>query len=159
MRKFAELARSSTAASGRVLLIAAAIGALLVCPAMFAQAQTPVSFPLKDGMVMFMLPSKNMDCTFVPKQTAVYMPAGGGPELTCDRRDPKYVRVVLGPTKAAERIDNPGEQPCCGADNILQYGQAWTGGPFTCQSAASGVTCRHKNGHGFSLSKAKIEVH
>jgi len=157
MRKIAEL--GSTAESSRILLAAAAIGALLVCPDMRAHAQATVNFPLKNGMVMFMMPSKNMECTFVAKQTAVYMPAGGGPELTCDRRDPKYVRVVLGPTKAAERTDDPGEQPCCGADNILQYGQTWTDGPFTCESAPSGLVCRHKNGHGFSLSKAKIEVH
>jgi hypothetical protein len=132
---------------------------VLAGPPVVAQGANVVSFPMKNGMVEFVMPSKNMECTFVPKQTAVYMPIGGGPELTCDRRDPTYVRVVLGPTKAAERTDNPGEQPCCGAENILEYGRTWVGGPFTCKSAASGLTCRHTNGHGFFMSQKRIEVH
>jgi hypothetical protein len=143
----------------RAFAATAASICLLACQSAGAQAPKVADFPLKNGMVIFMMPSKNIECTFVPKQTAIYMPPGGGPELTCDRRDPTYVRIVLGPAKAAERTDNPGEQPCCGGDNTLEYGQTWTGGPFTCQSTPTGLVCRHQNGHGFSVSQKRIEVH
>jgi hypothetical protein len=145
--------------TGRALAATAALICFLASDGAGAQSPNVANFPLKDGMVIFVMPSKNIECTFVPNQTAVYMPRGGGPELTCDRRDPTYVRIVIGPTKPAERTDNPGEQSCCGVDNLFQYGQTWTGGPFTCQSAQSGLVCRHKNGHGFSLSQKHIEVH
>ena len=142
----------------RLNALAATIGfAISYCVP--TQAANIATFPIKDGLIGFVIPSMNMECTFVAYGTAIYMPQGGGPELTCDRRDPSYVRVVIGPAGPAKRIDNPGEQPCCGAENILQYGQAWVGGPFTCQSASTGITCMHKNGHGFSMSKAKISVH
>jgi len=143
----------------RAPLAASAVVAALAVHAAQAQSANVAEFPEKDGLVDFVMPSMNMECTYVAHQTAIYMPRGGGPELSCDRRDPSYVRVVLGPKGAAERTDNPGEQPCCGADNIFQYGQTWIGGPFTCQSAETGLTCRHKNGHGFSMSKSKITVH
>jgi hypothetical protein len=124
-----------------------------------AQAPKIADFPMKDGMITFVFPTMDMECTFVPKRTEIYTPVGGGPELSCDRRDPSYVRVVIGPTGPAKRINNPGEQPCCGAENVLPYGQSWVGGPLSCQSAPTGLTCAHKNGHGFSMSKEKISVH
>jgi hypothetical protein len=143
----------------RHIAISAALIGLIGGHSVLAQTSNVATFPMKSGMVEFVMPSMNMECTFVPTQTAIYLPRGGGPELSCDRRDPTYVRVVIGPSGPAERINNPGEQPCCGVENIFQYGQSWSGGPFTCQSAATGLTCRHTNGHGFSMSKARIEVH
>jgi hypothetical protein len=38
----------------------------------------------------------------------------------------------------------------------LKYGQTAKRGPFTCQSAPSGVTCRIPSGKGFSISPAGI---
>jgi hypothetical protein len=139
-------------------IMLSAVAAIFGADAAIAQAPGVADFPMKNDMIEFVMPSMNMECTFVPHQTAIYLPRGGGPELSCDRRDPSYVRVVIGPTGPAERTNNPGEQPCCGVENIFQYGQSWTGGPFTCQSAATGITCKHKNGHGFSMSTKKITV-
>jgi hypothetical protein len=98
-------------------------------------AQTDVSFPEMNGIVDFSMPSSNIGCSYIARPTATYMPRGGGPELSCDRREPSYVNVDLGPTGPAQRTDNPGEESCCGAGNTLQYGQTWNGGPFTCQSS------------------------
>jgi hypothetical protein len=143
----------------RLLPLSAALICFVACHPTIAQTPNVATFPMKEGMIEFVMPSMNIECTFIPKQSAIYMPRDGGPELSCDRRDPTYVRVVLGPTGPAERTDNPGEQPCCGVENTFQYGQTWVGGPFTCQSAATGLSCRHQNGHGFSMSKAEIKVH
>jgi hypothetical protein len=140
-------------------LLAASATLILACQPVSAQTANVATFPMKNDMIEFVMPSENIECTFVPHQTAIYMPPGGGPELSCDRRDPRYVRVVLGPKGPAKRFDNPGEQPCCGVENIFQYGLSWTGGPFTWRSATTGITCSHENGHGFSMSKERIEVH
>ena len=118
-----------------------------------------VEFPDKAGVVQVSAPSQNIECTYVAKATPTYTPKDGAPELTCDRANPKYVRVVIGGAKGAiTRIDNPGDQPCCGADHILRYGERWSAGPFTCVSEENGLTCKHKNGHGLFLSLKKIRV-
>ena len=119
-----------------------------------------VEFPEKAGVVQFSTPSQNIECTFIAKATAVYTPKDGAPELTCDRANPKYVRVTIGGAKGdVRRIDNPGEQPCCGAEHILKYGERWTGGPFSCESGEHGLTCKHKNGHWLSMGLKKVTTH
>ena len=152
------LAIGGIAMSTQRLGVAAVMISLYVCHPAMGQAPNVANFPLKDGLVAFVMPSQNIECTFIPRRTAIYIPRGGGPELICDRRDPSYVRVIIGPSGAAERIDNSGERPCCGADNILQYGQTWIGGPFTCRSYLQRLSCRHKNGHGFSMNAKMIVV-
>ena len=129
--------------------------------AAFASAQPAraVEFPDKAGVVQFSTPSANIECTFIAKATATYTPRDGAPELSCDRANPKYVRVTIGGAKGAlTRIDNPGEQPCCTAEHILAYGARWSAGPFSCTSEANGLTCRHSNGHGFFLSLKTIRT-
>ncbi|HEX9416969.1 MAG TPA: DUF6636 domain-containing protein [Gaiellaceae bacterium] len=41
------------------------------------------------------------------------------------------------------------------AKRVLGYGQTFRKGPFTCQSARAGLTCKNKSGHGFFLSKQR----
>jgi hypothetical protein len=111
-----------------------------------------------DGQVTFVMPSNNVECIYTPPGgTAVYKPADGGPELSCDRRDPKYVRVVLTP-KLLKRFDNVGDQSCCGADNPFRYGGHWAKGPFTCESAEAGLTCRRSDGRGFVMSREQVDL-
>lgn len=38
---------------------------------------------------------------------------------------------------------------------VLGYGKTWHGGPFTCKSARTGLTCKNKSGHGFFLSQQR----
>jgi hypothetical protein len=137
------------------------ISATLICAFAITPAHpqtTSVTFPEVNGLIEFMLPSANIACVYIARSTATYMPRGGGPELSCDRREPTYVNVDLGPTGAAQRTDNPGEQSCCGGPNTLQYGQTWAAGPFNCQSSEADLVCAHRNGHGFTMSRTKIEV-
>ena len=72
---------------------------LLLVPAAIHAQQTSIDFAANaGGQIVFVLPSHNVECTYTPKGgTAIYKPFDGGPELNCDRRDPKYVRVVLTP--------------------------------------------------------------
>jgi hypothetical protein len=124
-----------------------------------ASAQTPVSFPAaQNGQISFVLPSQNIGCTFTPKGgTPVYQPFDGGPELSCDRIAPQYVRVVLTPQNM-RRFDDVGDRDCCAADNVLPYGARWPHPPFTCDSAATGLTCRREDGRGFSMSRSAITL-
>jgi hypothetical protein len=126
-----------------------------------ARGQTPlaVNFPADSrGQISFVMPSKNIGCTFTPQGgTAVYQPFDGGPELSCDRIKPQYVRLVVTP-KTVRRFDDVGDQDCCGVDNVIAYGSRWTQGPFICESADTGLTCRHSSGRGFSVSREGIRV-
>lgn len=88
---------------------------------------------------------------------AVYTPFDGGPELSCDRVEPQYLRAVL--TRASvRRFDNVGDRDCCASANVLPYGARWSHGPFTCHSATTGLICRRSDGRGFSMSRAKVEM-
>ena len=124
-----------------------------------APAQTLVSFPARaNGQIAFLLPSKNVGCVYTPKGgTTVYKPFDSGPELSCDRIEPKYVRLVLTP-KTVRRFDDVGDRDCCDAGNVFNYGSRWSLGPFTCDSAEAGLTCRLADGRGFSISRTSIKV-
>jgi hypothetical protein len=57
-----------------------------------------------------------------------------------------------------QRVDNPGEQPCCTSANILGYGKTWKGGPFKCSASGAGIVCTRADGRGFTLSKKDVVV-
>lgn len=121
-------------------------------------AAAPVRLPADPGgQVTFATPSGNIGCTYTPAGgTTVYQPRDDGPELVCERVEPRYVTVILGPKGAVQRIDNPGEQGCCSLGNVLAYEQTWRAGPFECLSRKAGLTCRRNDGRGFTLSRAKV---
>jgi hypothetical protein len=124
-----------------------------------ATAQTPVTFAVDaSGHISFVTPSHNIGCTFTPQGgTGVYKPFDGGPELSCDRREPQYVRLVVTP-KTVQRFNNVGDQDGFPHDNILPYGSRWSHGPFTCDSAETGLTCKRLDGRGFFMSRATIRM-
>ena len=69
------------------------------------------------------MPSGNVGCIYTPRGgTDTYQPADGGPEISCDRIAPSYVNITLGSKSAAVLTKDPGEQGCCGGDNVLTYG-------------------------------------
>src|SRR5580700_4310064 len=93
------LMSTSKDVGGTRRLVGAAVALLLVPAAIHAQ-QTSIDFAADaaGGQIVFVLPSHNVECTYTPKGgTTTYKPFDGGPELSCDRPDPKYVRVVLTP--------------------------------------------------------------
>ena len=125
-----------------------------------AGARKPgAKFTDREGQVEFASPSKNIGCVFTPAGgTTWYKPADDGPELSCDRVKPDYVNVRMGPSGEVQRVDNPGEQPCCAATNILAYGKSWSAGPFTCVSGSAGIGCKRADGRGFAMSKKAVSV-
>ncbi len=142
--------------SGKLACAATAV-LLALAPARAAQQQLAKG---PDGDIMFVTPSGNIGCHYIPKGgTSVYEPMDGGPELQCDRVEPAYVTVYLGRKGKATATANPGEQGCCSLEQKLDYGNSWSEGPFNCLSSKGGLTCSSSNGHGFFISKAKITVH
>jgi hypothetical protein len=136
---------------------------LLLLGAMSGSAftQTPAAANFKtaaNGQIYFVMPSKNIGCTFTPQGgTQVYEPFDGGPELSCDRIEPKYVRVVLTP-KNIRRFNDVGDQDCCGEENVFAHGTRWSQGPFTCDSEKAGLSCKRADGKGFFMSRADIKL-
>ena len=89
--------------------------------------------------------------------TATTSSPDGRAELQCDRVAPTYVRVVLSETGPGVVQENLGEAPCCGGE-VLGYGQTWSRGPFTCQSAEAGLTCTNADGNSFMLSRDTASI-
>lgn len=116
--------------------------------------------PNNQGQIEFQTPSGNIGCLYTPEGgTDVYEPVDGGPELLCDRVEPDYVRVVLGPEFEAEAIYDPGEQPCC-SGKTLDYDNEVKLDGFICYSETTGLVCQTTSGeHGFLMSKAHIVVY
>ncbi|MEJ0097298.1 MAG: hypothetical protein WDM84_04345 [Bauldia sp.] len=133
----------------------------LMLAAATAHANSPIEFDQDNsGSISFETPSGNIGCIFIPAGgTEVYVPADGGPELSCDRVAPSYLRFTLSTTGPAALISNVGDQGCCGGPNTLPYGEFWEVPPFTCWSATSGLTCKRDDGHGFFISKAKVSAY
>ena len=113
---------------------------LLASPFLLAAPALAVEFePNDQGFTEFNMPSGNIGCFYVPAGgTDVYKTSDGGAELSCDRVAPSYVRVMLGESGKAERITNVGDPSCCGGDNIFEYGEVWSEGPFSCISSTTG---------------------
>lgn len=110
------------------------------------------------GQIEFVMPSGNIGCLYTPAGgTDVYTPADGGPELSCDRVAPAYVRVELGRHGKARRINDVGDASCCGADNEFAYGKVWNYDGFRCVSSEAGLACK-RGGHGFIMSRASIKT-
>jgi hypothetical protein len=149
MRRLAQA--SSALACGVLLFVLAASSS--------AQAPQTVEFrPEASGQINFVMPSQNIGCVYTPAGgTPLYKPFDGGPELSCDRIEPQYVRVVLTPS-SLRRFDNVADGGCCGVENVFAYGSRWSNGPFTCESATSGLTCLRADGRGFVISRANIEL-
>jgi hypothetical protein len=145
--------------SSRALCLAVAVA--LMAAAGAAEAAGSVYFtPEASGSTTFVMPSNNVECIFTPVGgSTVYMPTDGGPELSCDRAMPTYLRFTLNATGPAEVITDVGDQSCCGGPNTFAYGMSWRIEPFTCTSATTGLQCRRDDGHGFLISKAKVSAY
>lgn len=115
-------------------------------------------FSSEEGQVHFNLPSGNIGCVYTPRGgTSFYEPEDGGPELQCDRQEPVYLRFFLRKSGKAQKYFNVGDAGCCGADNILKYGNSWSHDGYSCVSERTGLTCtRGKNGFVISKSKAAV---
>ena len=138
----------------RMFLIMMAAMLLAVVP---VQAKEQVFTAQDNGQITFVMPSGNIGCIYTPKGgTDVYEPVDGGPEISCDRIPPPYVNITLGPKGPAKLINNPGEQGCCGGDNVFAYGNTATVGEFICSSSDAGLICETRDKkHGLCLSRTR----
>ena len=140
----------------KYLLAAAALAAAISGSALAAEQ----TFEARaNGQIEFTMPSGNIGCLYTPEGgTDTYMPVDGGPELICERVEPSYVTVILSDVDEAEVIENPGEQSCCGAENIFAYGNTVELEGFECESEETGLTCENDEGYGFTMARAGIEL-
>jgi hypothetical protein len=107
----------------------------------------------------FVMPSNNVGCIYTPDGgTDTYQTADGLAELSCDRVEPSYVRVILGSAGKAKKYTNVGDASCCSTSYVLSYGEVWQQGPFTCVSKITGLWCT-RGSHGFSISRKAIKTH
>jgi hypothetical protein len=128
----------------KILVLAFGLALLIAAPASAAEQKVVAR---DNGQIEFAMPSGNVGCLYTPAGgTDVYEPKDGGPELICERIEPQYVTVILGPKGAPQMIEDPEEQSCCGAENILDYGNTVTFEGFTCLAETSGLTCEVYDG-------------
>jgi hypothetical protein len=138
------------------LLAAAALTASISGSAVAAEQAFA---PRDNGQIEFTMPSGNIGCLYTPEGgTDTYVPAGGGPELICERVEPSYVTVILSDVDEAQVIEDPAEQSCCGAENIFEYGNTVELEGFECESTETGLICENDEGYGFSMARAGIEL-
>jgi hypothetical protein len=138
------------------LMLVVALAAGLVMPAMAAEVELEAG---DSGQTEFVMPSGNIGCIVTPEGgTDVYEPEGGAPEIMCDRVEPDYVRVILADDEADE-LDDVADPSCCGAEQVLDYGDWATIEGFVCESKKTGLTCTTEDEeHGFSMARAGIET-
>lgn len=122
-----------------------------------ASAKQVVFKAQPNGQITFTMPSGNIGCIYTPRGgTDTYQPVDGGPEISCDRIAPRYVNITLGPKSAAVLIEDPGEQGCCGGDNVLAYGESVAFDGFMCSSTEAGLVCETPDKkHGLCLSRTR----
>jgi len=140
----------------RSLMLGAALAAMLAMPVAAAEVELEAN---DNGQIEFVMPSGNVGCIVTPEGgTDVYQPEDGGPEIMCDRVEPEYVRVVLG-ADAAEELDEVGDASCCGAEQVLEYGEWASIEGFVCYSKKTGLTCTTEDeDHGFRMARAGIKT-
>lgn len=141
----------------KAALLATALIGLFLSPVLAEEQEMMAE---DDGQIVFSTPSGNIGCIYTPEGgTDTYQPTDGGPELSCDRVEPSYVNVMMGPAGEPTRTNDPGEQGCCGIDQILAYGSTAHFQGFVCTAEISGLTCeRDGEDTGFLISKAKIQI-
>ncbi|WP_377290814.1 hypothetical protein [Rhizobium sp. SG2393] len=114
--------------------------------------------PLPDPEA-FETPTGNIGCVYTPAGgSRVYVPADGGPELSCDIVEPRYIRATLSARGPGVLSRDVADQGCCGGF-VLNYGEVWTAGPFRCTSERTGLSCERRDGHGIFLSRKRTEAH
>ena len=140
----------------RSFMLGFALAATLAMPVAAAEVELDAD---ENGQIEFVMPSGNVGCIVTPEGgTDVYQPEGGGPEMMCDRVEPEYVRVRLG-TDSAQELDEVADPSCCGAGQVLHYGEWASIEGFVCYSKATGLTCTTEDeAHGFKMARAGIET-
>jgi hypothetical protein len=107
--------------------------------------------------------SRNITCEVTDvSATCVIAQLGTQPAPVSGCEGTVGYKVVLGADGGVEQPCVPtAEQPqaAAGGVAVLPYGQSKTVGPFTCESAETGMTCRDDaSGKGFTIARAGIRT-
>ncbi|HET7230228.1 MAG TPA: DUF6636 domain-containing protein [Longimicrobium sp.] len=117
--------------------------------------------PRQDTLYSFQTPTGNIGCMAVND---------GGWSLRCDIGQKDWNGGSAGRDCDLDQGDALGLRTggrtywVCHGDTVLRqgavlgYGSTWRAGPFTCTSARTGVTCRNRAAHGFTLSRASYRI-
>jgi hypothetical protein len=137
------------------------IGRLAFVAATLLATAAPGRFGAQAQLHSFQAPSRNIACMAVDEV--------GRWELRCDVGEHDW----QGPKARDCELDSgdsvgllPAGRPfwTCHGDTVLHsgpvlgYGSTWRAGPFTCGIARSGVTCRNRSQHGFTVSRASYRL-
>lgn len=126
-------------------------------PAPTTPTTTPTTTPPeRDEDRAFVTPSGNVACEMTVEHVEcsvrehTWQPPGG----PC-RDEPARVEIWDGAVRA-----DCGETGAEASSYLLTYGDEITVGRFRCESARSGVTCRHRrSGLGFTVSRARYRTY
>jgi hypothetical protein len=117
--------------------------------------------PAQAVIVQFRTPTSNIGCVYSSE------PGRSGPYLRCDilsglkpkPRRPKG--CTLDWTFGFELNRTGRARTVCAGDTavnrhakVLRYGHKWSVSGFSCTSRRTGLRCKNRSGHGFSLSRA-----
>ena len=75
----------------------------------------------------------------------------------CTRFAPTPARMFLGETGRVT-TERGFKDACCDDSPVLAYGKTWSGGPFSCHSSEAGMRCMRPDGHGFMMSRSKLDT-
>lgn len=140
-----------------VLALAACSPPAADAPPPAADASAAEAAPAPGVQVAFMAPSGNIACIYTPAGGAeTYQTVDGGAELSCDRNEPEYLRIVL-PEAGPAQIVATDERSCCSGE-VIPYGDRWMDGPFICDVTEAGVRCTSTAAHGFTLSRTQADI-
>jgi hypothetical protein len=142
----------------RTMVVGVMLALALAAVALPALAREQKFAAQANGQISFVMPSSNIGCIYTPRGgTSTYQPVDGGPELSCDRIEPSYINMRLGPKGEAVLTEEPGEQSCCGGDNVFAYGNSVHFDGFMCTSSTAGLTCETTDRrHGFCVAKSRL---
>jgi hypothetical protein len=117
--------------------------------------------PAQAVLVQFRTPTSNIGCVYSSE------PGRTGPYLRCDilsglKPKPRRPNGCTVDWTFGFQMNRTGRaRTVCAGDTavnthakVLRYGHKWTAGGFSCTSRRTGLRCRNRSGHGFSLSRA-----
>lgn len=122
-------------------------------------AESDQAVTLSDGR--FLSPSGNIQCMASDSNLDCQISSGLNPPPPggCPGGAGDWAGVLLPPAGRGE--------PYCVSDSwlemfndapVLAYGETWTYGPYACESAESGVTCRNRSDNWFHLRRASWTI-
>jgi hypothetical protein len=117
--------------------------------------------PAQAVLVQFRTPTSNIGCVYSSE------PGRTGPYLRCDilsglKPKPRRPNGCTVDWTFGFQMNRTGRaRTVCAGDTavnthakILRYGHKWTAGGFSCTSRRTGLRCRNRSGHGFSLRRS-----